>query len=125
MSCALTVAPVLARTKTVTRRHVDSWKDLKVGDRLTLIEKGMGLPKGAKQRVLAPTVEVTAVTVEPLIGGSLAGDLTAEGFPDLTPAEFAFMWAEANGYKVDRYEQLRDINCRRIAIRYLDDEIAA
>lgn len=27
-------------------RH-DTWRDLKPGDRLVLIEKGMGLPKGA------------------------------------------------------------------------------
>lgn len=47
MSCSMTVDAVRDRSKTVTRRHVDTWRDLKPGDRLVLIEKGMGLPKGA------------------------------------------------------------------------------
>lgn len=59
----MTIPAVRARVKTVTRRHVDTWKDLKPGDRLTLIEKGMGLPKGAKQVVLTE-VEITDVRVE-------------------------------------------------------------
>ena len=40
----MTVEAVRNRQKVVTRRHVDTWKTLKAGDRLTLIEKGMGLP---------------------------------------------------------------------------------
>lgn len=58
MSCSLTIDAVRERRKTVTRRQVDTWTTLKAGDCLTLIEKGMGLPKGAKQVVLAE-VEVT------------------------------------------------------------------
>ena len=52
MSFMLTKRQFKERTKTVTRRHVDTWQTLKPGDRLTLIEKGMGLPKGARQVVL-------------------------------------------------------------------------
>ena len=44
MSCSMTVPAVRDRTKTVTRRHVDTWRDLAPGDRVVLIEKGMGLP---------------------------------------------------------------------------------
>src|SRR5690606_4165187 len=83
MSCSMTVDAVRARTKTVTRRHVDTWKELKPGDRLTLIEKGMGLPKGAKQVVLAE-VEIVDVRVEPIIRivrGYGPDEMVAEGFP--------------------------------------------
>lgn len=45
MSCALTIPQVVARTKTVTRRAVDTWATLSVGDELALIEKGMGPPQ--------------------------------------------------------------------------------
>lgn len=65
MSCSMTIDAVRNRTKTVTRRHVDTWQNLKPGDRLTLIEKGMGLPKGATQVILAE-VEIVSVWVEPL-----------------------------------------------------------
>ena len=60
MSCSITVDAVRARTKTVTRRHASTWATLKPGDRLTLIEKGMGLKRGEKQVVLAE-VEVEDV----------------------------------------------------------------
>lgn len=65
MSVSLTLDAVRDRSKTVTRRHVDTWKQLQAGDRLTLIEKGMGLPKGSKQ-VVVDEVEVVAVDVETL-----------------------------------------------------------
>ena len=43
MSVSMTTDAVYGRTKTVTRRHPDTWQDLAPGERLTLIEKGMGL----------------------------------------------------------------------------------
>lgn len=66
MSVSMTLDAVRARQKTVTRRHVDSWQHLKAGDRLTLIEKGMGLPKGSKQVVVCE-VEITGVRVEQFV----------------------------------------------------------
>lgn len=68
MAVSMTIDAVRAQIKTVTRRHEDSWlrpKPLVAGDHLLLIEKGMGLPAGAKQVVICE-VEVTAVDVVPL-----------------------------------------------------------
>lgn len=116
MSCSMAVAQVRDRTKTVTRRHIDTWRDLKPGDRLTLIEKGMGLPKGARQVVLAE-VEVTDVRVEP-IGMVDEHECAREGFPSMGPGGFVTFWLRSHGYKV-----LDSLTvCRRIEWRYLDDE---
>lgn len=121
MSCSMTIPAVRDRTKTVTRRHVDTWKNLKVGDRLTLIEKGMGLPKGAKQVQLADVV-VTDVREEEL--GMVVFEKYAaarEGLPRLTVAEFMDMWARSHGYTdVAAFGDVRRIPCRRIEWRYLD-----
>lgn len=118
MSCALTIDAVRARTKTVTRRHVDTWRDLKPGDRLTLIEKGMGLPKGAKQVVLAE-VEIVDVRVEPVnrIAREAAGT-TDEGLPTMTSAAFCSFWLDSHGY---RWPSTAETECRRIEWRYLDE----
>lgn len=132
MSCSMTIDAVLDRTKTVTRRHVDTWRDLKPGDRLTLIEKGMGLPKGARQVVLAE-VEITRVTVEPIGFALTEPDVCArEGLPWMLPEEFIAFWLKGHGYRrataapwavwhrgvlvpIDR------VHCRRIEWRYLDE----
>lgn len=119
MSVSMTVDAVRDRTKRVTRRHVDTWKNLNPGDRLTLIEKGMGLAKGEKQVVLAD-VEIVRVTVEtltvrginPLLdrrysGGEIGrptvavdqAECVAEGLPGLLPHQFATFWAEGHGYR--------------------------
>lgn len=137
MSCALTIDAVRDRSKTVTRRHVDSWRTLKPGDRLTLIEKGMGLTKGAKQVVLAE-VEVVDVRVEPITLMSLdirygRQEVALEGFdPDeWDPLEWATWWARSHGYSIPIIRgtwtpvdiaDLRGIECRRIEFRYLDEE---
>lgn len=121
MSCSMTIDAVKARTKTVTRRHVDTWKTLKPGDRLTLIEKGMGLPKGAKQVELAK-VEVTDVCVEDI--GHVwtrcedgADEMFAEGLPEMSRSEFIAFWLKGHGYPADADWSTP---CRRIAFRYLD-----
>lgn len=116
MSCSMTIDAVRARTKTVTRRHVDTWKALKPGDRLTLIEKGMGLPKGARQVVLAE-VEIVAVDVEEIGYADMAGEVEREGFPDMEPPEFIRFWLRSHGYS-DPYDW--SVKCRRIVWRYLD-----
>lgn len=120
MSCSMTVDAVRAHTKDVTRRHVDTWRNLKAGDRLTLIEKGMGLPKGAKQVVLTD-VEIVDVRVEPLGLVQFGDEVTREGFPELTPFEFMLMWAKSHGYTNGlQHGPLHRIPCRRIEWRYLD-----
>lgn len=119
MSCSMTVVTVLDRTKTVTRRHVDTWRDLKPGDRLVLIEKGMGLPKGARQVVLAE-VEIVDVRVEPI------GDLVyeedgtqREGLPEMSPSDFIRFWLDGHGHRSRSLTDACEIPCRRIEWRYL------
>lgn len=118
MSCSLTVDAVRERRKTVTRRHIDTWWSLSVGDHLTLIEKGMGLPKGSKQVVLAE-VEVMSVTAVHLAPIS-ADELEREGFPGMDPHEFVEMWLRSHGYGGVRPDgDLPNPLVRRIAWRYL------
>lgn len=118
MSCSMTIDAVRDRSKTVTRRHVDTWIKLKPGDRLTLIEKGMGLPKGAKQVVLAE-VEIVDVRTEPVWWIMAEPDGTiAEGLPHMNAVEFTRFWLKGHGYKDDPSTG-RDVVCRRIEWRYL------
>lgn len=119
MSCSMSVAAVRDRTKTVTRRHVDTWKTLQPGDRLTLIEKGMGLSKGEHQVVLAD-VEVVDVRVERL-GECDHAEVRREGFAGMAPYSFWVMWADGHGYRghLNELNPVADIECRRIEWRYL------
>lgn len=126
MSCSMTVGPVRRREKDVTRRHGASWTTLAAGDRLVLIEKGMGLPKGAHQVVL-DTVEVVDVRLEPL---SLVDEAEClrEGFPEMSPVEFMRFWLAGHGMK--QAKKLADDEvlacaertfCRRIEWKYIYD----
>ena len=137
MSCAMTIDAVRDRSKTVTRRHVDTWKTLKPGDRLTLIEKGMGLKPGEKQVVICE-VEVVDVRVEPI--SLMSSDVRygrqevkLEGFDpaEWDPLEWATWWAGSHGHSIPirpeswtpvNVTDLRGIDCRRIQWRYLDEE---
>lgn len=84
MSVSLTEGQVRDRTKTVTRRA--GWLMLRVGDQLTLCRKVRGRRPGEElDRIV--TVEVTAVRRERL-DAITAADVAAEGFPEMTPAEF-------------------------------------
>lgn len=114
MSCALTIDAVRNRTKTVTRRDWLTWRTLKPGDRLTLVEKAMGLPKGARQVVLAE-VEIVDVRLEPLTDIT-EDEITAEGFnPHLTPPTiWAAWWAAEHGHRTPF-----GVTVRRIEWRYL------
>jgi hypothetical protein len=141
MSCALTIPAVMNCTKTVTRRAEESWKTLKTGDRLTLVEKGMGIPKGGKVVRLAE-VEIVDVRVESL--GRMLDDLdefTREGFPHLAARmprllhlermEWLMWWCSSHGMNpsaeypywvkgVQGHWPVADVLCRRIEWRYLD-----
>jgi hypothetical protein len=110
----MSVGAVRDQTKTVTRRHVDTWRNLKPGDRLTLIEKGMGLPAGTKQVVLAE-VEIVSNTCE-LLYLMTDEECVAEGFPDMTWPQFIRFWCDS--HRIGRpcpYDYL----VRRIEWRYL------
>ena len=100
MSVSMTLDAVRDRTKTVTRRHVDSWQHLAAGDRLTLIEKGMGLPKGAKQVVVCE-VEIVDVRIETL-GEVTTAEVIAEGLEG--PAREAWL---GGGSKPSMTSQMR------------------
>jgi hypothetical protein len=115
MSCSMTIDAVRDRTKTVTRRHVDTWTTLKPGDRLTLIEKGMGLPKGAKQVVLAE-VEIVDVRVEALGQIFIEHHGVAREGLSMSPDEFFQFWCRGHGV---RFDEPDDVRCRRIEWRYL------
>lgn len=121
MSVSLTLDAVRERRKTVTRRHVDTWRTLAPGDSLTLIEKGMGLPKGAHQVVVAEVV-VVDVRVEPL--GAIRfecedGGTEREGLGHLSPGEFEQFWLDTHGHRND---PAATTLCRRIEWRYLDEQ---
>lgn len=117
MSFSATVDPMRAQTKTVTRRNPTTWKNLQPGDRLTAVEKAMGLPRGTKQVVIGE-IEVTGVRVEPLFmieweqdaNGRLAGP-GREGFSSLH--EFKAVWVDmAGGW--DPEARVRRIEFRHI-----------
>lgn len=113
MSCALTAQAVLDHTKTVTRRHADTWATLQPGDVLTLIEKGMGLPKGAKQVVLAE-VEIVSNELVRLLAMT-DEECVLEGFPDMTWPQFVRFWCDS--HHID-YPAPIDYMVRRIEWRY-------
>lgn len=124
MPCSMTIDAVRERRKTVTRRHVDTWATLRAGDTLVLIEKGMGLPKGAKQVVITEVV-VTDVRVEPLhlMTDTEYGwaEVAREGFGGMEPHEFAEFWLDGNGVRVSDQAEFMAVQVRRIEWRYADD----
>jgi hypothetical protein len=84
MAVSLTEPQVRVRAKTVTRRT--GWRMLRVGDQLTLCRKVMGRRRGEPLERIA-AVEVTSVRRERL-DAITAVDVAAEGFPEMTAAEF-------------------------------------
>jgi len=126
MSCALTTQAVRAQIKTVTRRHIDTWKTLRAGDHLTLIEQGMGLKKGEKQVVMAE-VKVVSVRDEPITLMSSdvrygRQEMASEGFDpwDMDPHEWVEWWCRSHGERLLDIDGLpRRVMCRRIEWRYL------
>jgi hypothetical protein len=119
----MTIPAVRDRSKTVTRRHVDTWRDLAPGDRVTLIEKGMGLPKGARQVVLTE-VEIVDNRVESILDVLDEPDATArEGLPMMSPGEFARFWLDGHGHRAVALPDADEVECRRIEWRYLDEEV--
>jgi hypothetical protein len=105
MAVSLTEPQVRARTKTVTRRV--GWRMLRPGDQLTLCRKVMGRRPGEPLERIAD-VEVVSVRREPL-DGITAGDVAAEGFPQMTPAQFVGFFCDTHrgcdpGTEVTRIE---------------------
>lgn len=112
MSFSATTEQMRDQTKTVTRRRVDTWKNLQPGDRLLAVEKAMGLPKGAKQVPLG-VIEIVDVRVEPLCNITPA-DVEREGFPGLTVGWFVrFFVGKMKAFPTDPV--------RRIEFRHVDE----
>ena len=111
ISFALTTTQVQMKTKTVTRRF--GWDNLKPGDRLQPIVKGMGLKKGEKQQLLNGPIEIVSFRKEPL-NAITPADVIAEGFPDWTPETFVHFLCKKHSVKPDAI-------VNRIEFKYLED----
>jgi hypothetical protein len=111
MSFSATIAACRAQTKTVTRRNVVTWRNLRPGDRLQQIEKGQGLPKGSHV-VKIHLIEVVDVRVEPLNTDHPDTEAAREGFPEMT-------WPECVEHisRISRTAPHEDV--RRIEFRYV------
>jgi hypothetical protein len=110
MAVSLTQAQIRDRTKTVTRRT--GWRTLRPGEQLTLCRRVMGRRPGELLDRIT-TVEVVSVRREPLNAVTPA-DVTAEGFPQMTPAEFvSFFCATHRGCTPET-------EVTRVAWRYLN-----
>lgn len=127
MACSLTIPQVRARSKLETRRSWYTWTNLEPGDRLLLIEKGMGLRAGEKQVPLA-VVEIAAVECQRL-RDITQEQVAAEGFPEMTPAEFIAFWMDGHGLRFGgpgvRNVVSRDFVVRRIVWRYIEGSTVA
>lgn len=98
MSFALTKEQILSQIKTVTRRN--GWAWLEPHTDIQPIEKGMGLKKGEKQKLLGQSIWVYKVTREPL-NAITQEECVKEGFPEMTPEEFIAMYCKHNKCKPD------------------------
>lgn len=113
MSFSATTQQMRNRTKTVTRRRPETWKNLQPGDRLLAVEKAMGLPKGAKQVPLG-VIEIVDVRVEELAEIlTEPGGAVAEGFPEMHETQFCSFFARkfGGGYS----QPVRRIEFRHVA----------
>ena len=98
ISFSLTTPQFIAGTKDVTRRC--GWKNLKAGERLTAIEKGMGLKKGEKVKKLG-VIEVVSVRRETLWEvNNEPNACRREGFPDWEPDQFIKFFCKINKIRV-------------------------
>lgn len=92
MSFMLTKQQMYDETKTVTRRL--GWWNLKPGDVVMAVEKGMGLKKGDKVVKIYP-IEIIAAYPEPL-HYITAQEVVREGFPELSIREFMTMFMNSH-----------------------------
>jgi len=87
MSFSMTTEQIKNRSKTVTRRL--GWWFLRPGDRIQAVEKARGLKKGEKLKRLC-VIEVVSTRAE-RVRDITEDDCRREGFPKMTPFEFAVM----------------------------------
>lgn len=108
MSFAKTEAAIKNETKTETRRL--GWDYLKEGDLLLAVNKTMGFKKGEKAEIWK-TIRIVKTWREPLSAITQEG-VNAEGFPEMTPAEFIKFFCAFNKCEPD-------INIRVIQFEYV------
>jgi hypothetical protein len=108
MSFAMTTKQFIDGTKDVTRRF--GWWNIKVGDKIRAVEKGMGLKKGEKIKALG-VIEVISVRSERLHDINQE-DCIREGFPNFTPRDFINMLMKH--YKCDADKLCNRIEFRRV-----------
>jgi hypothetical protein len=92
ISFALTTDQVRNRIKTVTRR--DGWLNLKSGEILNAVEKGMGLKKGEKVKIICQ-IRVISSTRERL-SDITQEEVIKEGFTKMTPYNFVGMFCQSH-----------------------------
>lgn len=99
MSFALTTKQIQDGTKSVTRRI--GWLNLKAGDMIQPVLKGMGLKKGEKVTKLREPIRVKSVRRERL--DRMLDDIAygraeciAEGFADMNPHQFVTMFCKTH-----------------------------
>lgn len=103
MSFMLTTQPMYDRTKDVTRRI--GWWNLKPGDVVMAVEKGMGLKKGEKVkriypiRILSVRVESIGRMINPYNPEYGKEEVIREGFPEMSPREFVEMFCKSHKCK--------------------------
>jgi hypothetical protein len=99
ISFFLTQDQVKSRQKTVTRRG--GWRKAEPGQLCVGVVKGQGLKPGERIQPLC-IIQILSIRREPLNLMILdpeygAREVRAEGFPDMTAAEFVAMYCEHNG----------------------------
>lgn len=102
MSFALTTPQVRNQTKKITRRI--GWKDLRRGTWVQPVVKGQGLKRGEHVEKIGGPIRILSARrerVDALLEDEAYGraEVLAEGFPDLSPAEFVAMFCQANDCK--------------------------
>jgi len=102
MSFAMTTQQVRARTKTVTRRV--GWKDLPRRTWVQPVVKGQGLKRGESVEKIGGPIRIVNIRrerLDALLEDETYGraEVIAEGFPDMTPAEFLAMFCQHNDCK--------------------------
>lgn len=133
MSFALTPEQIVDGSKTVTRRHADTWSHIRAGDLIVPIRKGQGLKRGERQEPLIDgRLIVESSRLEPLAAVD-ASEMRAEGFdPDTWcdpttgehgPSGWARWWAHSHGHGrgptgvAESEAWSRSTMCRRIGFR--------
>ena len=117
MSFFATQEQVRDKTKTVTRRKADTWKNLKVGEVLKAVNKCQGHKKGEHAEVLAyiRIVDIQKECLWSII--ELPEEIGKEGFEldNFSPGEFINLFCELNGGNADQI-------VKRIEFEYLTDK---